>query len=70
MIHFTEFENIQYFGNFGNIFNRFLIQCACNYLKPIEIFVKYKFFGTIKATKEKIVGPKNERKIPPKNTKA
>ena len=30
----------------------------------------YIFLGTIKATNEKMVGPKNERKKPPKNTKA
>ena len=28
----------------------------------------YNFLGTIKAINENIVGPKNERKSPPKNT--
>ena len=30
----------------------------------------YAFFGTISAISEKIVGPKNARNNPPKNTKA
>ena len=30
----------------------------------------YTFFGTIRATNENIVGPKNDRKKPPKNTNA
>ena len=30
----------------------------------------YIFLGTIKATKEKIIGPKNALKKPPKKTKA